>query len=163
MTLPVDSGVRERALAELGEAIHEQDQDLKIFRLAEFISQQLIPFVNYELLPFMRAVRELLNRRFGSVVHVDSDYTVEFGVQYVLVDTTDGVVSVTLPAVDEQDCRITVKRVAGSNNVTITPPSGATVDGGASAMLTVANQAVDVLPDNTDPDTPRYWLVGTYP
>lgn len=161
MTLPADQGVRERAM-ELLDLLQEASAEGRMERMGMFLRDQLVPFLNYELIPFMRTSRALFNRRMGFVKHVDEDYTMEVGDQFVLADSDAGAVEVTLPPVADHDALLHVKRI-GSNTVTIVPPSGATIDGGLSASLTVANQSVCAIPDNSDPDDPRYWLVGTYP
>lgn len=65
---------------------------------------------------------------------VTADYTVTGEDDYILVDTTAGVVEVTLPdAISRR--KITIIRTAGANNVTLTPVGTDTIDGSASKTI----------------------------
>lgn len=68
---------------------------------------------------------------------VTSAYTANYSDSLILVDCTDGAVTVTLqPALEVNKKRITIKKVdASANAVTVTPGGTETIDGVASKSL----------------------------
>src|SRR3990167_2432058 len=68
------------------------------------------------------------------VTTVTMAYTIDEGDDYVLVNTTAGAVTVTLPDAITLK-KVTIIRTAGANNVTITPVGTDTVDGSASKTI----------------------------
>jgi hypothetical protein len=83
--------------------------------------------VNYDSL---KAYQQIANR-----VSVDADYSISYSDDFVLVDSTAGVVTVTLPAA-RNGLQFTILRVAGGNNVTVVPSGAETVNGAASVTIT---------------------------
>jgi hypothetical protein len=74
--------------------------------------------------------------------------------QIVLVDTTSGVVTITLPAAASTTLPIWVKKTnSGTNNVVILPPSG-TLDGTANLTFNTLNAAYEVVSDLTN-----FWVI----
>lgn len=67
-------------------------------------------------------------------VVVTVNYTVTYLLDFVLVDSTAGVVTVTLPFSKGQK-EITVVRIAGANNVVIAAAATDTVNGAATATI----------------------------
>jgi hypothetical protein len=68
---------------------------------------------------------------------VVSHYTVRSDDDYVLVDTTSGAVTITLPSTISRR-KLTIIRTAGANNVTISPSGTDTIDGAASKTISVS-------------------------
>lgn len=67
---------------------------------------------------------------------VSTDYTAAYQDDIILVDTSGGAVSITLPGPRGGNEHVII-RVAGANSVTITPESGL-VDGAASASVSAS-------------------------
>jgi hypothetical protein len=67
------------------------------------------------------------------IVEVDDDYDTTVNDDYVLVDTTSGAVDISLHT-PKNGYKITIKRVAGANNVNVS--GSETIDGSASAVVT---------------------------
>lgn len=76
----------------------------------------------------------------------------------ILVDTTAGAVTITLPAASKsKDYSFTVKRItATANGVTVTATSG-NIDGGASVTIGTQYKALTFKSDGTN-----YWIIGAY-
>ena len=83
-----------------------------------------------------------------SVVFSDSPYTVETGVRYIRVDTSGGAVTVVLPVAASDAGRVLdIKRVAGTNAVTIDGDGTETIDGATTLSLDVLYSAVRLFSD----------------
>jgi len=78
---------------------------------------------------------------------VSTNYTANDSDRFILVDTTSGSLTVTLPAAD--DGRVmSVKKLVAANTLTIATPNSETIDGAASKAITsqyenVVMQALD--------------------
>jgi hypothetical protein len=68
------------------------------------------------------------------VITVTASYTVSAEDDYILVNTTTGVITITLPNSITKK-KIVIIRIAGSNNVTISPVGTDTVDGTSSKTI----------------------------
>ena len=88
-----------------------------------------ITYVNYDSL---RAYQQL-----ERVVSVTSAYTVKYDNDFILVDTTGGAVTITLPLA-RNGVHFTIIRVAGANNVTVARSGSDTIDGGTSATISAS-------------------------
>jgi hypothetical protein len=69
------------------------------------------------------------------MVEVDTDYTVRYADDYVLVDSTAGVTTLTLPLA-RAGFTVTILRSAGANNVVVAATAPDTVNGAASVNIT---------------------------
>jgi hypothetical protein len=76
-----------------------------------------------------KAYQQIANR-----VTVTADYTVLHADDYILVDSTAGAVTVTLPTA-RNGLQFTILRTAGANNVTIVPSGAETINGAASVVI----------------------------
>lgn len=75
-----------------------------------------------------------------TVLHVSANASLLAGVQIVLVDTTAGAVTLTLPSAASAS-EITVKNRAGANRVTLDGAGAQTIDGSATAELASGDRA----------------------
>jgi hypothetical protein len=77
---------------------------------------------------------------------IAANYTVQADDYTLLVDASAGAVSITLPSsVNEADRLLVIKKIdVSSNNVTILPGSGETIDGEASYALATQNESVSL-------------------
>lgn len=75
------------------------------------------------------------NRNISDVVRVTANYTA-FGRDRVLVDAATAAVTVTLPPSPSGTVVEVVRLDATANTVTVTPPAGSTINGGASTTIT---------------------------
>ena len=69
-----------------------------------------------------------------NVTSVSADYTVKYADDYILVDSTSGVVTVTVPLA-RGGFLFTVVRIAGANNVNIATMGSDTINGAASVSI----------------------------
>jgi hypothetical protein len=78
---------------------------------------------------------------------VTADTTVAFEDSTILVDSTAGPVAVTLPSgVVLRGRRVAIKKISSdSNDVTINPEPGETIDGASSVVLSVQNESLVVI------------------
>lgn len=87
----------------------------------------------------------------GGITSVTANYTVLTSDGVVLVDTTSGAVTVTLPAPSFVGEAYTIKRIsATANNATIATADSATIDGAATDTLAAQWAFVKVVSDGTD-------------
>lgn len=71
-------------------------------------------------------------------IRIYSNYSFERDAfEYILADSTLGNVDITLPAAKKK-MKTTVVKTVAANTVTIYPPSGSLINGGASYALTAA-------------------------
>lgn len=75
-----------------------------------------------------------------AVTHVSANTTLLSSAQIVLVDTTAGDVTLTLPSAAGA-AEITIKNRAGSNKVILDGSGSQTIDGGATAELAAGDKA----------------------
>ena len=116
------------------------------------VSDELAPFRD-AVVSVLEAMLDSVNLEFGRIgtainggggestavrtVTASGDLTSVDGT--VLGDTTAGAVTLTLPtAAQYPGMRVTVKRVAGANTLTVAPRAGDTINGGASVAVTTA-------------------------
>lgn len=69
-----------------------------------------------------------------NVKQVTSSRTVTYGDDFLFVDTSAGAVSLTLP-IARGGKSYTIVRIAGTNNVTLTPISSDKINGATSAVI----------------------------
>jgi hypothetical protein len=89
-----------------------------------------IAFVNYDSL---KAYQQIAN-----VVSVTATGDAEYDHDFMLVDSTAGAISITLPLA-RNGVVFCIVRVAGANNVTILPTGSDTINGGASVVISTSN------------------------
>lgn len=70
-------------------------------------------------------------------VSVSANYTAVNKVDFILVDSTSGVITITLPLA-RSGARFTVIRTAGANNVNVVPSGTDTINGGASVAISAS-------------------------
>jgi hypothetical protein len=68
---------------------------------------------------------------------VTTNYTAVTTDDFILVDTAGGAVTITLPSA-RGGKRYVIERIAGANNVTVTPVAGTTINGAASATISTS-------------------------
>jgi hypothetical protein len=92
------------------------------------------------------------------VVFADSPFSVTFE-NILLVDATDGAVSIVLPVPDQlTNQRVNIKKVDSSSNaVTITATDSSTIDGQANYVLNVQNDSVQIVTD-----TDAYYISNSH-
>ena len=110
--------------------------------------EDLLTVLNREWKVVLSAAEQLLNARMGTVVSVSADYIVQAGDQVVLVDSSAGSVTVTLPSAADTQMRLAVKKVAASNTVSIQAGSGDTLYDG-SATLSADKEVAEYVAGDT--------------
>lgn len=87
-----------------------------------------------------------------TITFADSPYTVEAGDYRLLVDCALGAVTVNMPAIGATPGReLGVKKIdATANAVTIDGDGAETIDGGATALLNLQYQAIDMQDGGTE-------------
>lgn len=87
-----------------------------------------------------------------TIVEADSPYTVQRGDSVVLVDATDGPVTVNLPeASTVSKKRLSVKKIdATANAVTVDGDGGQTIDGGLTVSTTTQYASWDLVTDDSN-------------
>lgn len=93
-----------------------------------------------------RATHDLLHGLQGtaSVISQSASYSLSLKDDYHLVTTTSGVVVVTLPKA-RGNRLITIVRVAGANNITLSPTSPETINGAASLAISASYTPVRLI------------------
>ena len=84
-----------------------------------------------------------------SVQAKSADYTTAEG-ELVQVDTTSGSVTITLPVVSNSGEQVTISKVAGGNDVTVSPQGGSTINGGASTIITTQWESITFVSNGVD-------------
>lgn len=75
-----------------------------------------------------------------------SDYTLQLTDDVVLVDTSLGVVTITLPPLTSADGKFfTIKRLGAASNVVVVPDGGDLIQGESQKILNVAWWGMDIL------------------
>lgn len=106
----------------------------KIRKLPLDARDNVVTFINRELLPVVRELVTRFNARTGDVQSEDADYAMLNTDRGVVADCTSGNVEVTLPSSPE--CVPWVLRSDGSgNDVTVVAPSGQSILGYASGYV----------------------------
>ena len=107
-----------------------------------------------------RRLREQVERAaVGLTVHrvrsVAASETLPQGTSHVLVDTTAGSVTITLPRADTMMGRVVVvKKLVAANTLTLDGDGSETIDGAATFAWTAQYQSHDLLSDGT-----QWWVV----
>lgn len=118
-----------------------------VIRSLSATREDMLTVINREWTPILRQVVRQLNGRFGTVRTVTSDYTCATDDQVILADSPAGL-TVTLPAADSSNMRISVKSLDGTSVVNVAPAAGDTLEGMAMAYsLAGTNDAIDVVSD----------------
>lgn len=68
----------------------------------------------------------------------------------LLGDTTSGTFTITLPSAVSNTAKITIKKIAGSNNLTIDGNGSQTIDGGLTADLVRVYESITLVSDNSN-------------
>jgi hypothetical protein len=68
----------------------------------------------------------------------------------LLGDTTGGTFTITLPTAVSNTAKITIKKIAGSNNLTIDGNGSQTIDGGLTADLVTIYESITLVSDNSN-------------
>lgn len=68
----------------------------------------------------------------------------------LLGDTTSGTFTITLPTAISNTAKITIKKIAGSNNLTIDGNGSQTIDGGLTADLVRVYESITLVSDNSN-------------
>jgi hypothetical protein len=97
---------------------------------------------------------------WGCVSTITNNYTVGVHDQTLFVDTTSGVITITLPFAREGSTNnvptpsreLVIRRIAGSNNITVTPQSGEKINGSASSLIISDGTA-----NRIKSDTANWW------
>ena len=76
--------------------------------------------------------------------------TATSGEVIILCDTTSGGFTVNLPSAVSNTAKITIKKIAGSNNLTIDANGSQTIDGGLTAILVRIYESVTLISDNAN-------------
>lgn len=76
--------------------------------------------------------------------------TATSGEVIILCDTTSGGFTVNLPSAVSNTAKITIKKIAGSNNLTIDGNGSQTIDGGLTAVLVRIYESVTLISDNAN-------------
>ena len=76
--------------------------------------------------------------------------TATSGEVIILCDTTSGAFTVNLPSAVSNTAKITIKKIAGSNNLTIDGNGSQTIDGGLTAVLVRIYESVTLISDNAN-------------
>jgi hypothetical protein len=87
---------------------------------------------------------------------ITGDYTIPLGTSFVPVDASGGAVTITLrPAAEEENRRITVKKIDSSpNNVIVDGNGSETVDDATTAVITLQYESICLYSDGTE-----WWVV----
>lgn len=89
----------------------------------------------------------------GDIVSVSSNYTPTVCTDgTVLVDTSGGSVTITLPtAVGAGDCEITIKKIASANTMNIDPNGTEQIDGSSTTIpVVVKDEAITLVSDGSN-------------
>jgi hypothetical protein len=85
-----------------------------------------------------------------NLVSISSNYSVLTTDAILLVDTTSGTVTVTLPSPTSlKGYMFSIKKIVAANSLIINTVSG-NIDGGSSATVTVNNVSLDFITDGTN-------------
>jgi len=76
--------------------------------------------------------------------------TATSGEVIILCDTTSGGFTVNLPSAVSNTAKITIKKIAGSNNLTIDGNGSQTIDGGLTATLVRIYESITLISDNAN-------------
>ncbi len=90
---------------------------------------------------------------YGLVRYVSksTDYTAALTDDVILVDTSGGEVTITLPPIADADGKFfTIKRLGGDNNVIVATNASETIQGEAQKVLNVRWWGMDVLATDTE-------------
>ena len=68
----------------------------------------------------------------------------------LLGDTTTAGFTITLPTAIGNTAKITIKKIAGSNNLTIDGNGSQTIDGGLTAILVTIYESITLVSDNSN-------------
>lgn len=80
-----------------------------------------------------------------------SDYTIVGSDYLILVDTTSGVVTITLPlAKKHENQEFVIKKTAGGNNVTVDGNGSETIDGSATQTISTQYDFIKVHSDGSN-------------
>jgi hypothetical protein len=88
-----------------------------------------IAMVNYDTVKSLEQIKNKLA--------ITTSYTAKYSDDYLLVDTTAGAVTITLPPARSGSIFV-IMRTAGANNVTIVPTGAETVNGAASLVISAS-------------------------
>lgn len=113
---------------------------------------EVVIALNRDVLPVLQSMRSVVNARFGNLASItlaDTPYTVPPDVEVILVDTTLGNVTVSLPAPSGYYRQLLVKNVDATNDVILTPEAGVTIDGASTFTLDATTPSCMVLSDMT--------------
>lgn len=107
-----------------------------------------------DLLATPAMFQDALRPRHDGVVQVSSNYTIAWLDDVVLVDSSSGAVTVTLPrTIEAHGRRVTVKDAggaAGTNTITVDTAGDSTIDGAATASISSNYGTLTMICDGTD-------------
>lgn len=78
-----------------------------------------------------------------------SNYTAAYG-EIVLADATSGALTIQLPTADETGREVRIKKIDSSSNTVTASPASGTIDGSATAPITVQWAALTLVSDGTN-------------
>ena len=90
------------------------------------------------------------------VTNVTTTYTATAttGSQIVLCNTTGGAFTVTLPTAVGNNATITIKKTAGTPNLTVDGNASETIDGGLTATIVAVYESITIISDNAN-----WWII----
>lgn len=98
-------------------------------------------------------IHQALFRRIGDIppITVSANTTLSYLYEVVLVDTSAGNVTITVPAIDYAGYKWIVKKITSDTNTVIIDPLGsATINGATTKTLTKHNELAHITSDNTN-------------
>lgn len=89
---------------------------------------------------------------FFSIINISTNYVATFasGNHIILCNTTGGAITVTMPTAISNTGEITVKKIAGSNPVTVAAAVGQTIDYQPTIGIKNVTTSISMVPDGTN-------------
>lgn len=121
--------------------------------------QSLLGWIRDVIVPVLRELRLVSNKRFGEVTTITAEYTITELDEVVLADTGSGPYSVYLPPIVEWIKTVIVKQI-GTDTITVYPnanDSGVTIDDAASLAYAAQYDSYQFVSDGYN-----WHIVGHY-
>lgn len=118
----------------------------KLLRLRAVSEKDIVIAYNRELVPLLEEIKSLILSRIGEVVEISSNYTVSKSDGHILVDASNGPVTISLIDSSTTRNRLSVHKIDFSeNHVSIV----GNTNGAGNIFLVSPNDSVDLYPSNS--------------